>query len=80
MRQRASSESSVIYPAALYIKGPPPGMSMHSFILDSSAISLLNSLNDPHASPINAPIIQPKHLSYISFCYFLLFYVLFIIY
>jgi len=62
-RQRASSESSVIYPDPIFSNGPPPGISIHIFIYFSEAGSLINSKNEPHESAIKAPRIQPNALS-----------------
>ena len=58
----ASSLSSVIYPGA-NLNGPPPGISIHFSINYLDSTLLLNSLYEPHESPINAPIIHPNALS-----------------
>ena len=59
-RHIANSESSVIYPAPIPAHGPPPGIFMHSSIFSSEIIMLLNSLKEPHESPMKAPSMHPN--------------------
>ena len=62
MTHIASSLSSVIYPDPS-LNGPPPFINMQFIISSSVATYLMNSKNEPQASPVKAPMIQPKALS-----------------
>lgn len=62
MTHIASSLSSVTYPDPS-LKGPPPSIFIQSLISSSVATYLMNSRNEPQASPVNAPSIHPNALS-----------------